>query len=203
MKVLFTMLLVAVLIVGCGQQEYFPSNSNEVEDNGVPNSPESSDQDKAAESNQSTAPVSHEEVFNSGLQVGQIPPSFALLPTLSGDILSESKLEGKKVLINFWATWCGPCRTEMPDIIRLDKEYDDLMVIAINVGEKPEDVLQFVKEFGMEFPVLLDETTELTELYQVLALPTTYFLGTDGTIARKHIGSITYNQMLHTYQNIE
>jgi thiol-disulfide isomerase/thioredoxin len=139
----------------------------------------------------------------SGLQKGQIPPSLAL-ETLSGEIFSEAKLEGKKVVINFWASWCGPCRMEMPDMVRFAQEYNqDVVVLAVNVAEDITDVKPFVEEFGMDFPVLLDRTGELTAQYQVLAIPTTYFLHSDGTVAIKHTGVLNYSQFVHAYQGLE
>lgn len=136
-----------------------------------------------------------------GLQVGNKLPSIAL-ETLEGHIFDEKEMLGKKVLVNFWATWCGPCRMEMPDIIKFQKEHPDLMVIGINIGESESEIRPFVEEYQMDFPILLDKTTELAEQFEILAIPTTYFLHSDGTIAEAVKGMITYNQMKETYEKL-
>lgn len=145
-----------------------------------------------------------EQMSESGLEVGSTPPSLAL-ETLSGNIFDQEMIKDKKVIINFWASWCGPCRLEMPDMARLAEENpDDLVVVAVNLKEDNDSVEAFVEELGMQdFHVLLDRTGELSEQFQILALPTTYFLNTDGTIAYKHIGYMNYGQFANAYNNLE
>lgn len=185
MKIITVLFFVLLFMVGCSQDDPSQQVNGHMEE----------EQNKAEEQGQSQS--------TTGLQKGQIPPSL-VLETLSGELFSEAELEGKKVVINFWATWCGPCRMEMPDMVRVAEEYkDDLVVLAVNVAEDESEVESFVQEFEMDFPVLLDRTGELTSQFQVLAIPTTYFLNSDGTIAVKHTGMLSYSQLIHAYQGLE
>jgi thiol-disulfide isomerase/thioredoxin len=175
------------LITGCGQQnEIRDVNSIEVTSQGNKEKQEDKDIEKSI-----------------GLNPGQVPPSLAL-ETMAGEVFSEASLKGKKVAINFWASWCGPCHMEMPDLVRFANENpDDFIVVAVNIAETLNEVEPFVEEYGITFPVLLDKTGELSQEYQVLGLPTTIFLHSDGTIASKHVGVITWHQLIHAYQNLD
>lgn len=185
MEKIVALLIAFIFIAGCGQQnDVADANSIEV------NSQANEEKQEVQETEKSI-----------GLKPGQIPPSLAL-ETMTGDTFSEASLKGKKVAINFWASWCGPCHMEMPDLVRFaDENQDDFIVVAINVAETLKEVEPFVEAYGIEFPVLLDRTGELTQQYQVIGLPTTIFLHSDGTIASKHVGVLTSNQLIHAYQN--
>jgi len=116
-------------------------------------------------------------------------PAFTITD-LNGHTLSSSSLKGKVVLMNFWATWCPPCRAEIPDLIELQKKYGDkLIVIGISEDEGPVDeVKKFVADQKMTYPVAMS-TPELRKIFRgVVALPTTFVLDTDGKLEQKHIG---------------
>jgi thiol-disulfide isomerase/thioredoxin len=198
-------LLLFFLIVGCSQSNTIDESNSSINKQVISSGSESvsgTKKDSIEAHVTSQQPDGH-IVHDSGIEVGQVPPSLAL-ETLSGKIFSDSELKDKKVIINFWASWCGPCRTEMPDLVRLSKEHpDDLLVIAVNIEEDKETVSDFVKEFNMEFPVLLDSTGELAEQFHILALPTTYILNSKGEIASKHNFALSYSQLAHAYQNVE
>ncbi len=118
-----------------------------------------------------------------GLEKGDQAPDFEL-KTLDGQTASLSDYQGKKVLINFWATWCKPCRTEMPDLDAIRSEYDQVEVLAVNLTttEKSVDhVAAFANELNLSFPILLDQKG-IQARYQVLSYPTTYILGEKGRI---------------------
>ncbi|WP_144483157.1 TlpA family protein disulfide reductase [Bacillus pumilus] len=132
-----------------------------------------------------------------GLEKGDQAPDFEL-KTLDGQTASLSDYQGKKVLINFWATWCKPCRTEMPDLDAIRSEYDQVEVLAVNLTttEKSVDhVAAFANELKLSFPILLDQKG-IQARYQVLSYPTTYILDEKG-----HIVSVKH-QML-TKKEIE
>lgn len=197
MKKIAILFLFLSIITGCGayeegQQVNSPSNSILEQ--------EGENQTELASSEELAQPIDLTEI---GLEVGTKPPAFNL-ETLSGELFDPQLIEGKKVIINYWATWCTPCRIEMPDIAQLASEHpDDLAVVAINLKEDEEQVAQFVEELGIEdFHVLLDRTGELAEAFQIMALPTSYFLNSDGTIGHKHIGFMNYDQLNEVYQQL-
>ncbi|MBE0409966.1 MAG: redoxin domain-containing protein [Anaerolineales bacterium] len=118
------------------------------------------------------------------------------LEDLEGNIISLKDFRDKAVLINFWATWCGPCRFEMPAIqSRFDQYEDDLDVIAINFDEPARVVQQFIDELGLTFTVLLDPGGTVQREYRVRAYPTTYFLDKEGVVKFLHIGYMSESQI--------
>ncbi|SDO88835.1 TlpA family protein disulfide reductase [Halobacillus aidingensis] len=134
-----------------------------------------------------------------GLQVGEQAPDFTL-ETLNGETVKLSDFRGKKVFLNYWATWCPPCREEMPEMQKFHEKYgDEVVMLAVNgtgTEKKREDVGRFVKNGGYTFPILLDKELEINQTYQILSIPTTYFIGTDGVIQEPRIvGPMTYEMM--------
>jgi len=137
--------------------------------------------------------MKHEQTIE-GLKEGNQAPNF-ILQTLGGETVSLESYKGKKVVLNFWATWCTPCRAEMPD---LQKYYDqhrtgDYEILAINLDHR-NDVQGFVEEMQITFPIILDTKKDVQEAYGVLNLPYTYFIDESGVIVNRHIGQITYEQ---------
>jgi thiol-disulfide isomerase/thioredoxin len=115
---------------------------------------------------------------------------------ISDEVVSFDEYLGKPILLNFWATWCAPCRIEMPVIQNSFDEYDgELSVIAINNAESKEDVRAFVDEFGLTFDILLDPEAEVQRLYQINGYPTTLIIDSDGVIRFRHIGLISDDQL--------
>ena len=128
---------------------------------------------------------------------GEPAPDFAL-KTLAGETLRLSDLRGKPVVINFWATWCGPCKVEIPlfdNVFQRNKDKG-LVILGVNVQEQSPVVAKFVGEFGMSFPVVLDESGQVSTLYRVRALPTSIFVSPDGKIALAHRGSVVQRAQL-------
>jgi peroxiredoxin len=128
--------------------------------------------------------------------VGAPAPDF-VLSDLSGNLVKLSDLKGKAVLINFWATWCGPCRAEMPAIEDRYKTFkgSDFVVLAVNVDEPAELVQPYVGELGLTFPILLDTGGSITNLYRVLGFPTSFFVDRDGYIVVQHTGPMFEKQI--------
>jgi len=129
-----------------------------------------------------------------GLSIGAAAPDFQL-KTLAGDTVKLSDLRGKKVMLNFWATWCPPCKAEMPEMERFSKQIgDDTVILAVNIDPQL-DVQGFVNENKITFPILLDAEDKVNEAYQVLSIPTTYFINSKGIIQNKYTGSMKIDIM--------
>jgi len=124
-------------------------------------------------------------------QEGFPAPDFTL-DTLSGDQITLSDYQGRPVLINLWASWCGPCRAEMPDMQEVYDEYKDqgFTVLAVNATnqDRVKDVQDFVDEYDLTFPILIDQSGEVSDLYNLRSLPTSYFITPEGTIHKVVIG---------------
>ena len=117
------------------------------------------------------------------------PPDFTL-PTLGGGSITLSDLKGKVVLINFWTTWCPPCRKEMPSLERLYRhfKYGDFTLLAVDIMENPETVKTFAREYNLSFPILLDKEGDVSAKYAANAIPTTYIIDKEGKAVGKAIG---------------
>lgn len=126
-------------------------------------------------------------------------PDFTLT-ALSGGEVTLSDLKGKVVLVNFWATWCGPCEAEMPAIEARYKLYKEsgLEVLAVNLDETEAEIRPFVERLGLTFPILLDPGGVVNEQYRVRGYPTTFIVGRDGIILAQKVGYMTDGQ-LDTY----
>ena len=114
---------------------------------------------------------------------GALAPDF-LLPKLDGGDLRLSDLRGKAVIVNLWATWCTPCRKEMPQFVAAYDRYkgEGLEIVAVNVQESASIIRPFAADFGMEFPVVLDKRGSVSDSYRLIGLPMTYFIDRDGVI---------------------
>ncbi|MCD4714211.1 MAG: TlpA family protein disulfide reductase [Clostridiales bacterium] len=126
---------------------------------------------------------------------------FKLL-TLDGEETSLYAYEGKTILLNFWATWCGYCVQEMP-VLDAFNERDDLVVLAISVGEDEDTVREYIEENGYSFEVFLDESGELGEAFGVTGLPTTLFLGPDFEYFYSFPGMLTEETLTEILSVIE
>ena len=124
--------------------------------------------------------------------VGHPAPLFSL-PTLAGDAIALADLHGQPVVLNFWASWCGPCRAEMPELQRLHDRLGPagVVVLGVNQGEQPETAAGFMQQLGLSFPVVLDQRTGVSQQYLVNSLPTTFFIDRDGVIRNTFIGPMS------------
>lgn len=119
---------------------------------------------------------------------------------LGGGELTLSDYEGKVILLNFWATWCGPCVNEMPAFPRLLEKYgDDLAIIAVDLQEDSETVADFIAEKGYDFPVVLDADGAIGSLYPTDGIPYTVVIAPDGTISDTSLGAGTAEVMIEEY----
>jgi peroxiredoxin len=125
------------------------------------------------------------------VEVGEAAPDF-MLENLEGEEIRLSELKGKGVVINFWATWCNPCKREMPLIeehYQLVKDQD-IEILAVNIAESHLAVSSFINRLGVTFPVLLDSHRMVTQRYGVGALPSTFFINKDGIVMDHFIGEM-------------
>ncbi|MEK4069407.1 redoxin domain-containing protein [Peribacillus sp. FSL R5-0717] len=132
-----------------------------------------------------------------GLKIGAKAPNFSL-KTLDGKQVELSDYEGKKVMLNFWATWCPPCKKEMPDMEKYTQQAgDDVVVLAVNIDPE-NDVQAFVEDNGITFTIPLDSQSAknpVNERYKILSIPTTYFIDKKGIIRNKVISAMTLKDM--------
>lgn len=117
-------------------------------------------------------------------------PDFTL-STLDGKLMSLKELRGQVVLVNFWATWCGPCRAEMQDIQAAYRQHPNgFVVLAVNNAEGDILVHDFVNQFNLTFPILLDSDGTVARQYRVQGLPTSYFIDRSGSVRAANIGGM-------------
>ena len=116
-------------------------------------------------------------------------PDFAL-KSHSGENLRLSEFRGEVVMINFWASWCGPCRQEMPLLDELYTQYQPLgfTILGVNVEEDPSKAKQLLKDSPVNFPILYDDKSEVSKLYKVVAMPSTVLVDRDGNVRYLHQG---------------
>jgi peroxiredoxin len=119
------------------------------------------------------------------------------LQALDGTAVSLSDYQGKTVLVNFWATWCAPCRAEVPDLQAAyeARQGDGFVVLGVNVEESLAAVEPFVAEFGMTYPILLDETGDILKTYRAIGLPMSIIVDQEGLIQARHVGYLSAGQL--------
>ena len=113
------------------------------------------------------------------------------LTTLQGEQVSLSDYKGKIVILNFWTSWCGPCKEEMPHMQSFSEKHPDVAMLAVNLTSMDlgiDAVKQFVDEFGLTFPILLDEADVVGKQYNILTIPTSYIIDPEGRIFKEVIG---------------
>ncbi|SDJ34130.1 redoxin domain-containing protein [Salimicrobium halophilum] len=136
---------------------------------------------------------------------GEQAPDFTL-QTLGGEEVSLSDYRGTPVIINFWATWCPPCRAEMPDMEEMYQKEDDLKILAVNMTETESSrnaVSQFVGEFNLSFPILLDRNTDVSGLYEVGPVPTSVFVDREGKVQSVILGAMNKDLMKQRLEEME
>lgn len=148
--------------------------------------------------------IETDETIPVGIKVGNRAPDFAL-QTEDGETINLSDYRGKTVLLNFWASWCPPCKVEMPYMQDFYEEYKDkdAVVLAVNMTHlesSSEDAISFLNEVGATFPTVYDHNGQVTEQYQIVAYPTTYILNAQGVITDRYQGAIDHNLMIKAYE---
>jgi peroxiredoxin len=139
-----------------------------------------------------------------GTSVGNLAPDFTLAST-SGETVSLSDYRGKRVMVNFWGTWCPPCRAEMPDMEKFYQE-NDVEILAVNLTpteSNVSDVTEFIDEFGLSFQVLLDEELAVSSKYGIQPVPTSFMVDSKGIIQYVALGAVNYEQMVQALNTME
>jgi len=126
------------------------------------------------------------------LEPGVDAPDFSL-ETLDGGSLDRADLAGKPLLINFWATWCAPCRLEMPELEAISRDYADtgLVVLGVNQEESAQQVQPFADELGLSFPIVMDSDGAMSDAYGAFLLPMSIFVNSEGQVTAVHRGILT------------
>lgn len=144
-----------------------------------------------------------------GIKKGQLAPDFTL-ETLSGEPLTLSDLRGKKVVLNFWATWCPPCKKEMPDLQHYYEKYandENVEIVAVNLtyaersitaADVVKNVQLFADSYDLTFPIPLMKEDSISNTYQVLTIPSTFMIDTEGRIQRQIVGPLNIDS-IHEY----
>ncbi|TET26581.1 MAG: TlpA family protein disulfide reductase [Dehalococcoidia bacterium] len=129
-------------------------------------------------------------------EVGNLAPDFTLTD-LDGNSVTLSHFRGKVIFLNFWASWCPPCRAEMPDMEAIYQNYkdQDVVVIGVNVNEAENAVRQFVQQGGYSWTFVIDTTGEVTRSYGATAIPASFFIDREGIIRAVSIGSMSQEVM--------
>lgn len=173
-NILIILLIVAILISGLVLTQHFSIN------------------------NPTTRPTDISNPFamaNSKPQTGSIVPDFSLYDIL-GNKVDIKQFRGKPVILNFWATWCAPCKLEMPLFLDIyEQQAGNLVVLAVNKKETVETIDTYVKNHGLTFTVLLDSDGLIAKKNGVNAFPTTFFIDKEGIIQSQHVGQLDKNTM--------
>ncbi len=173
-KLILMIVLVALLATGCDEKN----------DIAVP-------PDEENNSEQSNYEQSNSDAL--------IAPDFEL-ESLDGSTIKLSEMRDKNIILNFWATWCGFCVVEMPDLQKLQEAHmNDLLILAVNVGESKEVVQTFMEENNLDLTVLLDTDMNVANTYGLRSFPTTISVNKDGEIIKGYVGMLTYEQMEQIY----
>jgi len=138
------------------------------------------------------------------LKVGDEAPNFELTD-LNGDRHRLSDYRGQGVFLNFWGTWCAPCKKEMPAMGRQYAVYRDqgVQVLAVNIAEPKLKVSTFANQYGMTFPTLIDKTKSIMQVYNVKPLPTTLLINPDGKITKIITGEMSEKNIRDYMESIK
>ena len=191
-------LVFSIFAVGCSAKQAQPAVSA--------TAPSSEDQKTASDSaavqntaakQANTDPVS--ALSSLGFYVYDQPidlPIAAPIPALTGNSITVNDFTGNISFLNFWATWCPPCRAEMPSIERLYKQMSgkNFRIIAVNAGEHRSQVASFIEKNKYTFPIYLDESNALSSIFAARGLPSTYLVNKEGKVIAVRIGAMEYDQ---------
>ena len=198
MKTLYLCIAFSLLALGCSAKQTQSASSAAVSDSNAQSTAAAS-----AAVQTSTAQHTNTNLVSAlssfGFYVYDQPidlPIAAPIPALAGDPVKVSDFSGKITLFNFWATWCPPCRAEMPSIERLYKQMSgtNFRIIAVNAGENRSQVASFIEKNKYTFPIYLDESNALSSIFAARGLPSTYLVNKEGKVIAVRIGAMEYDQ---------
>lgn len=197
-KILPVVLLVALLIWGIYDISHKNDTNNAIV--GKKNANTNANTNTEVKTDKSVEP-------NIGIEKGNLAPDFQLT-TLDGKQVKLSDYKGKKVILNFWATWCPPCIAEVPDLEKFYSDYKDKDVVIIGVNltkaeKNQSEVKDFVKSSGITYPVPLDTENLASGMYQVSVIPTSYVIDSRGIISEKVVGPMDFEKMKNLFSGIK
>lgn len=138
-----------------------------------------------------------------GVNIGDTPPQFALA-NVDDELVKLEQFEGKKIILNFWASWCLPCREEMP-VLQQFHDAGDVVVLAVNMSHKDSSrpkVMSFLNEYNFTFPVIFDEEGAVSQAYSIINIPTTVFLNEQGDIGARIDGEVNEQSITEALQSM-
>lgn len=185
--------LVIIGMIGWATYHFLSTSETEQTEKRTPVVYSNTEKESGAETEPEAETVPEDTI---GITRGQIAPDFEL-QTLDGETVRLSDYRGERVFINFWATWCPPCRAEMPDMQKIHEDGEG-KVLAVNLThteKSPDDAGEFAEELGLSFPILLDSKGALSEQFNVVAYPTSYMIDSDGRIQFVAMGAMNYDMM--------
>lgn len=193
-------LTISLLVVGCGADD---TNEEDIvgKDDDVVVAVEDEETGQDEEANEDNNAPKDEVDNDYDIEVGKLAPNFTL-ENLNGEEISLEDYRGKIIMLNFWATWCPYCVKEMPDMDKLQKENDDLVILAVNVKEEKKIAKDYIEEAGYDFEVVLDLKGDVTETYLVGPIPTSYFIDKEGILLGGVPGMLEYPQMVQLIEGI-
>ncbi|MHB1957265.1 MAG: TlpA family protein disulfide reductase [Sulfobacillus sp.] len=136
--------------------------------------------------------------------VGHIPPDFTLLST-TGETVTLSQLKGKPTFINFWASWCGPCQQETPDLERMYEKYGKRIAfygINATAFDRLGAVESFIRHYHLTYPILLDQSGSVMKSYDILGIPDSYFINRQGVVISKVVGPMSAGVMKKQFERL-
>ncbi|MGP1444164.1 TlpA family protein disulfide reductase [Treponema sp.] len=196
--ILFVFCMVpAVLLSGCSAKQQASEsaalNATPAEASSMPNTAR---QQTAIHS--TTAGTVSERLASLGFYIYEEPIDLPLtsVAKLEGGSMNADAFKGKITLLNFWATWCPPCRAEMPSIERLYAQTKNsaFQIVAVNVGERQAQVASFIEKNKYTFPIYLDESQQLSSIFAARGIPSTYIVDKNGKVIAARIGAMEYDQ---------
>lgn len=215
-------LFLALQITGCGKTADQDKAAQKTEQNGGTEEESAGAEKNSAETEKSGAETGREQSAGSsqadakaaadqGDSVIEYKPGMPMkegvaAPDFTGELIDGtsitlSELQGKPVIINFWATWCGPCVKEMPAFERLKNDFGDKIgILAVNCGDDAQTVKDFVEENGYTFPVVLDEEYSISMLYPTNSIPYTVVLDAEGKVSHISTGALDADTMYERYK---
>jgi thiol-disulfide isomerase/thioredoxin len=139
-----------------------------------------------------------------GTSIGELAPDITGT-TLDGETLSLCEFRGNLIMVNVFASWCGPCRAEIPHLVEVFDEagLEEIKFIGLNLSESPEAVRIFKDEFDINFPILLNQDGRLTEVYQPIGLPTSWFIDAYGVVRYVFVGPMTKDMLKGILEDIK
>lgn len=187
-----SIIYILLILVVIGGFFYFTLDKEEKDiDNNIGQGEESPEENNASESPDSLGPRKDDTI-----EVGKKLPDFTL-ENINGEVKSLRDYEGTITILNFWESWCPPCKKEMPDFMKIAEENEDVLILTVNMERERDRKLveDFLEEGGYTFEVLLDQDQVVGRMFSISSIPSNYFIDKNGIYRGNWPGMLTYEQM--------